>query len=347
MVWSKNLSALFSASTQKVAVKMAAPSSLPICTTPGSLPSSEGVWRVEDPTFDFGNIDDYLLVERIGRGKYSTVFSGRTKDGNPCALKVLKPVRGGKIDKEIAILHALKDGPNVPQVLDVVYDPESQSITIVMELIENVDFRCLYNDFTDDDIRFYMFEILRAVEFAHSKKIMHRDIKPQNIMIDHRSKKVRLIDWGLAEYYKPDTSYQVRVATRHYKAPELLLGLSTYTMSVDVWGVGVSFATMLFKRCPVFQGRDNNEVLMKLVHLFGSEPFEEYIKKFGIQVPPSLLAKLQGHKAKGWGVLMKDHVVDEDALDLLEKMVTIDHTERITAAEAMEHPYFDKLKCNR
>ena len=163
-------------------------------------------------------------------------------------------------------------------------------------------------------------------------------------MIDHKARKLRLIDWGLAEYYRPDASYQVRVATRHYKAPELLLGLATYTMSVDIWGVGVSFATMLFKRCPVFQGRDNNEILMKLAHLFGSEPIEAYIEKFQIQVPPVLLAKLQGHKAKGWGVLMKDHVVEDDAMDLLAKLMTIDHTERITAADAMKHPYFDKVR---
>lgn len=81
----------------------------------------------------------------------------------------------------------------------------------------------MYQNLTDYDIRFYMFELLRALDACHSMGIMHRDVKPHNVMIDHPMRKLRLIDWGLAEFYHPGQEYNVRVASRYFKGPELLL----------------------------------------------------------------------------------------------------------------------------
>jgi casein kinase II subunit alpha len=301
-------------------------------------------WKVDDLDCEFGNIDDYLLVERIGRGKYSTVFRGQKLDGTPCALKVLKPVRNGKIEKEVAILRQLRDGPNIPKLFDIVFDAESQSITLVMELVENVDFRSLYNDFTPDDVCLYVYRILEAFSFAHTRGIIHRDVKPQNIMIDHNRRQLRVIDWGLADYYQPGSSYQVRVATRHYKAPELLLGYQFYTTAVDIWGIGVSFATMLFKKWPIFRGRENIDVVMKIVSVFGGDVLEQYINKYDIQIPQGWLPKIQGHPAKGWAGYTKNVQPPDAALDLLSRMVVIDHAARISAEEALQHPYFDAVR---
>lgn len=77
----------------------------------------------------------------------------------------------------------------------------------------------LYPTFTDYDIRYYMFQLLRALDFAHSRGIMHRDVKPHNIMIDHKKRTLRLIDWGLAEFYFPEREYNTRVASRYFKVP--------------------------------------------------------------------------------------------------------------------------------
>jgi serine/threonine protein kinase len=79
----------------------------------------------------------------------------------------------------------------------------------------------LYPTFKDRDVRFYMFQLLRALDFAHSKGVMHRDVKPHNIMIDHTAKQLRLIDWGLAEFYFPEREYNTRVASRYFKARAL------------------------------------------------------------------------------------------------------------------------------
>ena len=81
----------------------------------------------------------------------------------------------------------------------------------------------MYPKLSDRDIKLYMYELLKTLDFCHSKGVMHRDVKPNNLMIDHLNKKIKLIDWGLAEYYHPNTAYNVRVASRYFKGPELLL----------------------------------------------------------------------------------------------------------------------------
>lgn len=88
---------------------------------------------------------------------------------------------------------------------------------------------------------------------------MHRDVKPQNIMFDAGQKKLRLIDWGLADFYHPNTSYNVRVASRYYKGPELLVDDTKYHYALDVWSAGCTLAEIMFKKDPFFEGTDNND----------------------------------------------------------------------------------------
>ena len=87
----------------------------------------------------------------------------------------------------------------------------------------------LYPTLSDLDIRYYIFELLKALEFCHSNGIMHRDVKPHNVMIDHEKRQLRLIDWGLAEFYHPGREYNVRVASRYFKGPELLVDFQVRT----------------------------------------------------------------------------------------------------------------------
>ncbi len=136
-------------------------------------------------------------------------------------------VKKTKIRREIKILQTLKGGINVINLIDVVRDPMTKTPALIMEYVDtgDVDFRTLYKSFTDFDIRYYMYEILKALDFCHSKGITHRDVKPHNIMIDHANRKLRLIDWGLAEFYHPGQEYNVRVASRYFKGPELLIDL--------------------------------------------------------------------------------------------------------------------------
>ena len=200
----------------------------------------------ENYEVDFGSQDFYLVERKIGRGKYSDVFLGNNaKNHEPCVLKMLKPVRKKKIGREILILQHLFGGPNIIRCLDVVQDPKTLTPTIVFEYVENTDFRILYPSLTSMEVRYYMFELLKALDFAHSQGIMHRDIKPHNIVIDHPKKRLALIDWGLAEFYFPGKQLNVRVASRHFKGPELLVDHKEYDYSLDMWSFGCVLAAIV------------------------------------------------------------------------------------------------------
>lgn len=163
------------------------------------------VWWLFTPTdiVDFPRTqDDYEIVKKIGRGKYSEVFAGiNVAENKKCVIKILKPVKKKKIKREIKILQNLRGGTNIIQLLDVVLDAQSKTPSLIFEYINNVDFKTLYPTLTDFDIRFYIFELLKALDFCHANGIMHRDVKPHNVMIDHERRQLRLIDWGLAEFY--------------------------------------------------------------------------------------------------------------------------------------------------
>ena len=94
--------------------------------------------------------------------------------------------------------------------------------------MENVDFRTLYPILTKEDIKTYIFQILKGLDFAHSKGVIHRDIKPGNVLINNKLKLVKIVDWGLADFYIPNKAYNVRVASRYFKGPELLVGHKEY-----------------------------------------------------------------------------------------------------------------------
>ncbi|KAG5440651.1 hypothetical protein PCK2_000239, partial [Pneumocystis canis] len=183
-------------------------------------------WDYDSLQIQWGVQDNYEVVKKVGRGKYSEVFEGYNIVSNEkCIIKVLKPVKKKKIKREIKILQNLAGGSNVIGLLDVVRDPQSKTPSLIFEYVNNTDFRNLYPRFQDYDVRYYIFELLKALDFCHSKGIMHRDVKPHNVMIDHEKRQLRLIDWGLAEFYHPGTEYNVRVASRYFKGPELLLEL--------------------------------------------------------------------------------------------------------------------------
>ena len=103
---------------------------------------------------------------------------------------------------------------------------------------------------SDLEIRYFLFQILKALDFCHSKGIVHRDVKPRNIIVNPNTKQLKLIDWGLSEFYLPDKPYNVRVASRAYKGPELLVNYKLYHYSLDLWSTGCVFGSMVSPTLP-------------------------------------------------------------------------------------------------
>uniref|UniRef100_A0A8B9KZZ6 non-specific serine/threonine protein kinase n=1 Tax=Astyanax mexicanus TaxID=7994 RepID=A0A8B9KZZ6_ASTMX len=254
---------------------------------------SKDYWDYEAHVPSWSNQDDYQLVRKLGRGKYSEVFEAININSN-----------------DRVVVKILKD---------------------------------LYQRLTDFDIRFYLYEILKALDYSHSMGIMHRDVKPHNVMIDHQMRKLRLIDWGLAEFYHPSQEYNVRVASRSYKGPELLVDYQMYDYSLDMWSLGCMLASMIFQKEPFFHGQDNYDQLVRIAKVLGTEELYSYLNKYHIELDTRFKDLLGQQTRKRWEHFVQpenQHLVSPEALDLLDKLLRYDHQQRLTAQEAMEHPYF-------
>jgi len=305
-------------------------------------------WDYERLTVKWGNQDDYEVVRKVGRGKYSEVFEGfHVPTDKRVVIKILKPVKKKKIKREIKILQNVAKGPNIITLLDVVRDPLTKTPSLVFEYVNNTDWKTLYPKLSLYDVRFYICEVLKALDYSHSQGLMHRDVKPHNIMIDHEKRELRLIDWGLAEFYHPLQEYNVRVASRHYKGPELLVDDTIYDYSLDIWSLGVMLAGMIFKKEPFFCGADNIDQLVKIAKVLGTEKLFAYLDTYDLELEPEIAEKVGHHPRKEWAAFINDGNKERacpEVIDLIDRMLKFEPSERITPREAMAHPFFEPVR---
>ena len=125
---------------------------------------------------------------------------------------------------------------------------------------------------------------------------MHRDIKPLNLVVNHEAKDLVVIDWGLAEFYHPTKDYNVRVASRYYKGPELLCDDRWYHYSLDIWSLGCTLAGMIFRIQTFFKGDDNFDQLIRIMNVLGDEELHEYVHKYNLKIPKDAKKLMKGRE---------------------------------------------------
>lgn len=306
---------------------------------------------IHDASIDsvkWGRYDDYHMSQLLGKGTYGEVFEGTSVvTGSTCAIKRFKATSMPRLQREIKVLEHLHGGPNIIELQDVLLDKHTEQPCLVFEHVKNTNFRRLYLNLSDKDIRHYMFELLKALDYCNSQGVMHRDVKPGNIVIDNAEKKLRLIDFGMADFYEPGRPYNLKVSSRYYKAPELLVGFRCYDCSVDTWSAGCILASLVFRRAPFFRGEDDVDQMARIIRVLGTRDLYRYLEKHNLSLDPVLAYNLSYIARKPWSHFIHDgnaHLANKEAVDLLDKMLVYDHTARISPREAMNHPYFKEVR---
>lgn len=307
---------------------------------------------------------DIRYSERLGEGAFGEVFSAwdTVADLEVC-VKTIKPEKYevDRIKKEIRMLELVRGGPYVVEMRDLVHDVARDLKMIVFEIVRVPYYATLYASLTDLEIRAYLYRLLMALDFAHSLGIMHRDVKAGNVLYDADNHVPKLIDWGFAEFYRPDVSQNNWPGTRSYKSPDMFLHYARYDYSVDMWSFGCLMGSLIFQRFPFFRAQPNDDKLIAnqnqmqaIVRYLGIDDYVAYLQKYpfpahvaGHFQPKSFALKKAYDKRYDFAGLRSSktlHATSDDALALLDALLVYDHEHRLTAVEAMEHAYFDPVR---
>ncbi|KAM7482072.1 hypothetical protein LguiB_006655 [Lonicera macranthoides] len=287
--------------------------------------------------------DSFEKLDKIGQGTYSSVY--RARDLETGKIVALKKVRFVNMDpesvrfmaREIIILRRL-DHPNVMKLEGLVTSKASGNLYLVFEYMEH-DLAGLAASpaikFSEQQIKCYMLQLLRGLEYCHSHGVLHRDIKGSNLLIGNDGN-LKIGDFGLATFFhtNPKQPLTSRVVTLWYRPPELLLGATDYGVAVDLWSAGCILAE-LFAGKPIMPGRTEVEQLHKIFKLCGS-PSEEYWKRS--KLPHATIFKPQNPYKRCVTETFKDF--PHSTLALLDVLLAIEPEGRGSASSALKSEFF-------
>ena len=295
----------------------------------------------------------YTPLESIGTGAYGVVCAAKdNKTGRKVAIKKISKAFdiltiAKRTYRELKILRHLRHD-NIISILDVMEPPQEDNnfhdVYVVLDLMESDLHHIIHSvqPLSEEHIKFFLYQIARGLKYIHSANILHRDLKPSNLLIN-RNCELKIGDFGMARGISstPDdhamfmTEY---VATRWYRAPELMLSLTEYTGAIDIWSVGCIFAEMLGRR-QLFPGKNYLNQLQLILSVIGT-PTEEYIKRVGSEKVKAYLKTLPPRKAIDFAVLFPN--VSEDALELLQRMLQMSPEDRCSSVFTLCHPYLSQ-----
>ncbi|TKC49665.1 hypothetical protein EI555_011206, partial [Monodon monoceros] len=296
----------------------------------------------KDNEIGFGKMETYIKLEKLGEGTYATVYKGRSKlTENLVALKEirLEHEEGAPCTaiREVSLLKDLKHA-NIVTLHDIVHT--DKSLTLVFEYLDK-DLKQYMDDcgniMSMHNVKLFLYQILRGLAYCHRRKVLHRDLKPQNLLINEKGE-LKLADFGLARAKSvPTKTYSNEVVTLWYRPPDVLLGSSEYSTQIDM-GVGCIFFEMASGR-PLFPGSTVEDELHLIFRLLGTPSQETWP---GVSSNDEF-KNYNFPKYKPQPLINHAPRLDSEGIELITKFLQYESKKRVSAEEAMKHVYFRSL----
>ncbi|XP_070780114.1 mitogen-activated protein kinase 3 [Enoplosus armatus] len=302
---------------------------------------------VKGQMFDVG--PRYTNLSYIGEGAYGMVCSAMDNvTSQRVAIKKISPFEHQtycqRTLREIKILLRFHH-ENIIGINDILrarHIDNMRDVYIVQTLMETDLYKLLKTQkLSNDHVCYFLYQILRGLKYIHSANVLHRDLKPSNLLINTTCD-LKICDFGLARIADPEhdhtgflTEY---VATRWYRAPEIMLNSKGYSKSIDIWSVGCILAEMLSNK-PIFPGKHYLDQLNHILNIIGSPSADDLNCIINMKARNYLQALPEKPKVPFEKIYPK---ADSKALDLLSRMLTFNPIKRISVEEALAHPYLEQ-----
>ncbi|KJH43816.1 kinase domain protein [Dictyocaulus viviparus] len=300
----------------------------------------------------------YETIKHLGEGQFANVYKAKDKEsGDFVAIKKIK--LGSRAEakdginrtalREIKLLQEIHHD-NIIGLRDVI--GSRTNIQLVFDFMET-DLEHVVKDrdiiLMPSHIKNMAMQTLLGLEFLHVHWILHRDLKPNNLLMNSAGR-IKLADFGLARFFgSPNKIYTHQVVTRWYRAPELIWGARAYGVGVDMWAIGCIIAELLL-RVPIFPGESDLDQLVKIGHVLGTPTVEDWpaMVKLPDYIEMKVSAAKVGYFREQQGINLR-HVftaAGDDLIELLQGCFAYDPLKRFTASEALQCPYFRQFLLN-
>lgn len=327
----------------------ASTSSRPLAAVPPSANSSSRTPSASNlnPSSTPKESISYSAARVIGNGSFGVVFQATVREtGETVAIKKVLQDKRYK-NRELQIMRMI-DHTNVCQLKHCFYSsgdkPDEVYLNLVLEFVPETVYRVskhyskVKTPIPTIYIKLYVYQLLRSLAYIHSLGICHRDIKPQNLLLDPSTQVLKLCDFGSAKVLvreEPNISY---ICSRYYRAPELIFGSIDYLPAIDVWSSGCVMAELMLGH-PLFPGESGVDQLVEIIKVLGT-PTKEEIMSMNRNYTEFKFPQI---KSLPWSKVFR-HRTTPDAIDLVSKMLQYSPTKRISPFDGLAHPYFDELR---
>nr|CDS33759.1 denticleless protein [Hymenolepis microstoma] len=294
----------------------------------------------EDFKFDFsgGDIEGQYAIDRPMYEWKSSSF---------LRVKVFKEDNRERAEREIRILRKLQECPYVYTILAYIHGSQLRKECIIHEYFSGVTWLDIIDSLKTEDIQIYAYQMFAALNACHSLNIIHSCVNYINLAINEARKQLKLTGLEHALEHSDGNLYSTNDNNIYLKSPEILLNYKKYDYTVDMWAAGCILAGSIFHKTPIFNAKEEKKQLLKIVNILGGNELIACTKKYDISVIKELKRSIRKCQGSGFESLKKrDHeeAATQEAIDLVKKLLVYDYKKRLTAKEALNHPYFSKIR---